>query len=59
MKNLSTLFPVGPDFVSISRDLKSMGNREGELVLVYRFLGFFQRIYREGDDVNIFLPEIF
>ncbi len=36
-----------------------MGNRESEIVLVYRFLGFVQRIHREGNDVNVFLSEIF
>ncbi len=59
MKYLSPIFPIGADLVRISRNFESIDHRKSELVLIYRFLGFVQRIHRERDDINVFLPESF
>ncbi len=59
MEDFSSFFPKGTDLFRIFGNLKSVGNGKCDFLLFRGFFGFFQWVYREGDDVYVFLPEFF
>ena len=58
MNDLPPIFPIGAHFIGVLRNLQAVTDRKRSFDSFGHFLGFIQRIHREGDDIDILLVEL-
>jgi hypothetical protein len=52
-----SIFPIRANLVGVIRDFQSTADRKRRAGFLHHFFGFFQRIDRQCDDVDVFLFE--